>query len=365
MAVKEIIEALKRETLEDVGISQNLAQIVKDIKMMGNTLTIVMELPKDGLEDIIRAKTIDALSNIPDVGKVDIKFSKPDSTQIPLKQAPLQSQRAPQHPHQMQQPMFTRKKVPGVKHIIAVGSGKGGVGKSTVATNLAVALSKLGYQVGLLDADVYGPSVPTLLGLKGERITVDQFQRLIPIEKHNLKVLSIGFMLPSEDTPVIWRGPMLMKALTEFLFSTKWGNLDFLIMDLPPGTGDVQITLAQNVDLTGAIVVTTPQDVALADVKKAVSMFKEVNISVLGVIENMAYFICPSDKQKYYIFGKGKVAEFANTYGLKILGSIPIDPEVAEKSDEGKPIVISHPDSEVAKAFISIAKVLSNVVSEK
>ncbi|HIP43353.1 MAG TPA: ATP-binding protein [Aquifex aeolicus] len=364
MAVKEIIEALKQETLEDVGVNQNLAQIVKDIKMIGDTLTIVMELPKDGLEDIIRAKTIDVLSNLPDVGKVDIKFSKSGSTQIPLKQAP-QGRQAPQHPPQMQQPMFTRKKIPGVKHIIAVGSGKGGVGKSTVAANLAVALSKLGYRVGLLDADVYGPSVPTLFGLKGERITVDQFQRLIPIEKYNMKILSIGFMLPSEDTPVIWRGPMLMKALTEFLFSTKWGNLDFLITDLPPGTGDVQITLAQNVDLTGALVVTTPQDVALADVKKAVSMFKEVNIPVLGVIENMAYFICPSDKQKYYIFGKGKVAEFANTYGLKILGSIPIDPEVAEKSDRGEPIVISHPDSEVAKAFTSIAKVLSNVVSGK
>jgi len=357
MAVQDVIEALKKETLEDVGINKNLAQLVKDIKMVGNTLTIVMELPKQGVEDVIRAKVIDVLGNLPEVQRIDVKFSQPQ-TQIPVKQQAPQQQPPPP---QMQQPMFTRKKVPGVKHIIAVGSGKGGVGKSTVAANLAVALSKLGYKVGLLDADVYGPSVPTLLGLKGERVTVDQFQRIIPIEKYGLKILSIGFMLPSEDTPIIWRGPMLMKALTEFLFSTKWGDLDFLIMDLPPGTGDVQITLAQSVELTGAVVVTTPQDVALADVKKAVSMFREVNIPVLGVIENMAYFICPSDKQKYYIFGKGKVAQFANAYNLKILGSIPIDPEVAEKSDIGEPIVISHPDSEVAKAFISIAKVLSQV----
>ncbi|AAC06915.1 Mrp/NBP35 family ATP-binding protein [Aquifex aeolicus] len=362
MAVQDVIEALKKETLEDVGINQNLAQLVKDIKMVGNVLTIVFEPPKQGLEDIIRAKVIDALGNLPEVQKIDVKFVKPQA-QIPVKQQAPQQQQTP--PPQTQQPMFTRKKVPGVKHIIAVGSGKGGVGKSTVAANLAVALSQLGYKVGLLDADVYGPSVPTLFGLKGERVTVDQFQRIIPVEKYGLKILSIGFMLPSEDTPIIWRGPMLMKALTEFLFSTKWGNLDFLVMDLPPGTGDVQITLAQNVELTGAVVVTTPQDVALADVKKAVSMFREVNIPVLGVIENMAYFICPSDKQKYYIFGKGKVAEFANAYGLKILGSIPIDPEVAEKSDKGEPIVISHPDSEVAKAFLSIAKVLSQVVESK
>ena len=359
MAVKEIIDALKSEGLQELGINQNLAQLVKDIKMAGNTLTIVMELPKEGLEDVLRAKTIDVLSNLSDVEKVDIKFVKAQSS--PSQHSHQAPQGVPQAPV-MTQPMFTRKRVPGIKHIVAVGSGKGGVGKSTVAANLAVALSKLGYKVGLLDADVYGPSVPTLFGLKGERITVDKMNRLVPIEKYGIKVLSIGFMLPSEDTPIIWRGPMLMKALTEFLFSTNWGELDFLIMDLPPGTGDVQITLAQNVHLTGAVVVTTPQDVALADVKKAVSMFKEVNIPVLGVIENMAYFICPSDKQKYYIFGKGRVAEFANTYGLKILGSIPIDPEVAEKSDKGEPIVISHPDSEVAKAFMSIAKVLSQVV---
>ncbi len=356
MAVKEIIDALKSENLQDVGINLNLAQLVKDIKMTGHTLTIVMELPKDGLEDIVRAKTIDALTNLSDVEKVDIRFVKAEGAQKPPVQQP--HQQAPV----MTQPMFTRKKVPGIKHIVAVGSGKGGVGKSTVAANLAVALSKLGYRVGLLDADVYGPSAPTLFGLKQERVTVDKMNRLVPIEKYGIKILSIGFMLPSEDTPIIWRGPMLMKALTEFLFSTNWGELDFLIMDLPPGTGDVQITLAQNVQLTGAIVVTTPQDVALADVKKAVSMFKEVNIPVLGVIENMAYFVCPSDKQKYYIFGKGRVAEFANTYGLKILGSIPIDPEVAEKSDTGEPIVIAHPESEVAKAFMSIAKVLAQVV---
>ncbi|NPA32482.1 MAG: Mrp/NBP35 family ATP-binding protein [Aquificae bacterium] len=350
MSIKEVIDALKNVDLREAGINQNVAKMVKDAKFTGGTLTLVIEPPREGLEDVIRVKVVEALEKLPDVKNVDVKFVKP---------------KAQQPPPQFQQPMFTRKKVPGVKHIVAVGSGKGGVGKSTVATNLALALSRLGYKVGLLDADVYGPSVPTLMGLKGERVNVDQFQRLIPLEKYGIKVLSIGFMLPSEDTPVIWRGPMLMKALTEFLFSTKWGDLDYLIMDLPPGTGDVQITLAQNVQLDGALVVTTPQDVALSDVKKAVTMFKEVNIPVLGVVENMAYFICPSDGQKYYIFGKGKVAQFASNYGLKILGSIPIDPDLAQRSDEGKPVVVSEPDSEVSKAFMGIAKVLTETLQKK
>ncbi len=355
MALKDIIEALKGESLEEAGLQGNLAQLVRDAKLVGKTLTLVVDLPSEKLEDVIRAKILRALSGMPEVEKIEVKFTKAQE------QPKAQPQQPPQAPV-MGQPMFTRRKVPGVKHIIAVGSGKGGVGKSTVAANLAVALAKLGYRVGLLDADVYGPSVPTLLGLKGERVQVDRNNRLIPVEKFGVKVLSIGFMLPSEDTPVIWRGPMLMKALTEFLFSTNWGELDYLIMDLPPGTGDVQITLAQNVHLSGAIVVTTPQDVALADVKKAVNMFKEVNIPVLGVVENMAYFVCPDTGKKYYIFGKGRVAEFAQTYGLKILGSIPIDPTVAEKSDEGEPVVVSAPDSEVGKAFMSLARVVSEVV---
>jgi len=355
MALKDIIEALKGESLSEAGLEGNLAQLVRDAKLTGKTLTLVVELPSDKLEDIIRAKILKALSDLPDIEKVDLKFTK---SQEPRRNHTHQPPQAPV----MGQPMFTRKRVPGIKHIIAVGSGKGGVGKSTVAANLAVALSKLGYRVGLLDADVYGPSVPMLLGLKGERVQVDKNNRLIPVEKFGIKVLSIGFMLPSEDTPVIWRGPMLMKALTEFLFSTNWEELDYLIMDLPPGTGDVQITLAQNVHLSGAVVVTTPQDVALADVKKAVNMFKEVNIPVLGVVENMAYFVCPDTGKKYYIFGKGRVAEFAQAYGLKVLGSIPIDPEVAEKSDKGEPVVVSSPDSEVAKAFMSLARVITEVV---
>ncbi|ADO45538.1 ATPase-like, ParA/MinD [Hydrogenobacter thermophilus TK-6] len=339
MAVKDIMDALREASVDNT----KLTELIKDIKLIGSSLEVVYRLPKKELEEEIRRKTYQALENLPDVKNVNIRFVEG----------------VPEVPPAFGQPAFTRRRVEGVKHLIAVGSGKGGVGKSTVAANLAVALSKLGYQVGLLDADIYGPSIPTLFGVKGERVHVDERNRLIPIEKYGIKILSIGFLLPSEDTPVIWRGPMLMKALTQFLFDVNWGNLDYLVLDLPPGTGDVQLTLAQNVDMTGAIVVTTPQDVALADVKKATAMFKEVNVPVLGVIENMAYFICPESGNKYYVFGKGKVLEFVRAYQLQVLGSIPMDPQVAETSDTGMPITLTNPESEVSKAFYAIAKLVS------
>jgi ATP-binding protein involved in chromosome partitioning len=348
MAVKDIMEAFRNKDLSDIGVKENLAQLVKDIKLIGEELNLVLYLPKPGIEGLLRDKVHEALSGIREVKSIKVMFA---DSPPPQQQAPVG------------QPAFTRRPVPGVKHLIAIGSGKGGVGKSTVAVNLALALRNLGYRTGLLDADIYGPSVPTLMGIKGERITVSERNKLVPIEKFGIKVLSIGLMLPSEDTPVIWRGPMLMKALTQFLFDTEWGELDWLVLDLPPGTGDVQLTLAQNVEMSGAVVVTTPQDVALADVKKATSMFREVNVPVVGVIENMAYFICPETGNRYYIFGKGRVAEFATSYGLKILGSIPIDPEVAERSDRGEPVVVFRPDSEVARAFVGIAKIIAQNLS--
>ncbi len=344
MAVKEIMDALRDEKLEDLGLKENLAQLVKDVKVIGREIDLLLYLPKAGLEDALRERVRRVLLGLSDIERVNVSFS---GSPPPRPQAPVG------------QPAFAKRPVPGVKHLIAIGSGKGGVGKSTVAANLALALSRLGYRVGLLDADVYGPSIPTILGLKGERVLVNEQNRLLPLEKFGLKVLSIGFMLPSEDTPVIWRGPMLMKALTQFLFDVEWGELDVLLLDLPPGTGDVQLTLAQNVELTGAVVVTTPQDVALADVRKATTMFREVQIPVLGVIENMAYFVCPDSGERYYIFGRGKTAEFASAYGIRVLGSIPIDPEVSERSDRGEPVVVGNPESETAKAFLSIARLLT------
>ncbi len=265
----------------------------------------------------------------------------------------------------MQETVFAKRSVPGVKRIILVGSGKGGVGKSTVSANIALALSKLNGKVGLLDADIYGPSIPKIMGVEGSRLQVSEKNKIIPISKYNISLVSMGFLLPSEDVPVIWRGPMLMKALTQMLFDVDWNDLDYLVIDLPPGTGDVQLTLAQTIKINGAVVVTTPQDVALADVRKATAMFQKVEIPVLGVIENMAYFICPDSGKKYYIFGKGKTSEFASAYGIKILGSIPLDPEVAELSDKGKPVVIEKPDSEVAKAFIAIGKIIKELVEKE
>ncbi len=338
MAVKDIMNALKDKSVNGLKLSE----LIKDIKFIGGILEVVYRLPKKGLERDIQNLTVQALASFSDVKDVKVRF---------VEEAP---------PPPSAQPVFTKRRVQGLKHMISVGSGKGGVGKSTVSANLALALSKLGYRVGLLDADIYGPSIPTILGIKGQRVGVGEDNRLIPLEKYNLKTLSIGFLLPTEDTPIMWRGPMLMKALTQLLFDANWGELDFLILDLPPGTGDVQLTLAQNVEMDGVVIVTTPQDVALADVKKATAMFREVQIPILGVVENMSYFVCPDSGKKYYIFGKGRVLEFATTYGIKVLGSIPIDPELAESSDRGIPVVESYPESETAKAFLSIAKLISD-----
>ncbi|RUM49622.1 MAG: chromosome partitioning protein, partial [Hydrogenothermus sp.] len=265
-------------------------------------------------------------------------------------------------------PFEQRRRIPKVKKAIAVSSGKGGVGKSTVAVNLAATLKEMGYTVGYLDADMYGPSGPTMLGAKDKTVTAkrtEQGEILIAPEAHGIKFMSIGLMLPSEDTPVIWRGPVLFKALNQFLFDIDWGDeeLDFLVIDLPPGTGDVQITLGQVAEIDGAVIVTTPQDVALIDVKKGIQMFNEVEIPVLGIVENMSYFVCPETGKAYEIFGKSKTEEIAKQYHTKLLGRIPIEPKVAEFSDLGIPIVIAKPDSDSAKAFKSIAENLIKQLS--
>lgn len=235
-----------------------------------------------------------------------------------------------------------------VKHIIAVASGKGGVGKSTFAVNLALTLAQTGAKVGLIDADLYGPSIPTMFGLVDAKPEVEG-KNLVPIEKWGVKLMSIGFLIES-DTAVIWRGPMVSSAVKQFINEVEWKELDYLIFDLPPGTGDVQITIAQTIPLTGAIIVTTPQDVAIADVSKAVSMFRKVNVPILGLVENMSYYELP-DGTKDYIFGHHGGEIFARTQGLAFLGSIPIDRAVREGGDSGTPCLLSHPDSATSKAI--------------
>src|SRR4051812_1884906 len=245
--------------------------------------------------------------------------------------------------------------LPGVKYKIAVASGKGGVGKSTVSTNLALALRTLGYTVGLLDADIYGPSQQMMLGIEGRPQIDETDEKILPMENHGVKTMSLG-LITDPDTPVIWRGPMVMKALDQFLSDVKWGTLDFMIIDLPPGTGDAQLTLTQKVPLSGAVVVTTPQDVALIDARKGLAMFRKVNVPVLGIIENMSYFICRHCGTREEIFGHGGGRKTAELLGVPFLGEIPIDPKVVVGGDSGEPIFVLDPTSAAAQAFRKLAE---------
>jgi len=246
--------------------------------------------------------------------------------------------------------------VPGVKAIVAVASGKGGVGKSTTAVNLAVALARLGLAVGLLDADVYGPSLPRMLGVRGKPKSVGD-KRIAPLEAWGLKVMSIGFLV-EEDTPMIWRGPMVMGALEQMLREVEWGTLDVLVVDMPPGTGDAQLTMAQRVPLAGAIIVSTPQDIALIDARKGLNMFRKVDVPVLGIVENMSMFICPHCGGRSDVFGHGGARDEAVRLGLPFLGEVPLDLAIRETSDAGTPIVRSAPDSPQAEAYMAIAATL-------
>ncbi|GJL60257.1 MAG: hypothetical protein NPIRA03_31140 [Nitrospirales bacterium] len=246
--------------------------------------------------------------------------------------------------------------LPGVKHIIAVSSGKGGVGKSTVTVNLAVALKQQGYAVGLMDADVYGPNIPLMIGVSKE--PGKDGDKILPAEGQGVKVISMGFFVP-EDTPVVWRGPMVHSAIQQFFRDVVWGELDYLLIDLPPGTGDVPLTLSQLVPLTGAITVTTPQEVALQDVRKGMTMFKKVNVPLLGVIENMSYFVCGHCHERTEIFSTGGGERAAQKFEIPFLGRIPIDPAIREGGDKGAPIVSIDPSSPQAQAFLQIGKTLT------
>jgi ATP-binding protein involved in chromosome partitioning len=240
--------------------------------------------------------------------------------------------------------------LPHIRSVVAVASGKGGVGKSTVAANLALALAREGHQVGLMDADVYGPSVPMMMGVRG---VIDQATTPLPLECYGIKLMSIGFLVPATQA-VIWRGPMVDRALKQFLTQIDWGPLDYLVIDLPPGTGDAQLTLTQNAPLTGAVIVTTPQDVSLVDARKGLEMFRQVRVPVLGIVENMSYFI-GEDGKRYEIFRHGGGRKLAAEAGVPFLGEIPIDPRVAECGDEGDPIVHRYPDSGVAQSYRALA----------
>ena len=264
----------------------------------------------------------------------------------------------PGQPDQGPQPL------PGVDAIIAVGSGKGGVGKTTLSVNLAVAFAKLGHKVGLLDADVYGPNVPLMLGMSGQPKMVGE-NRIEPLEAFGVKVISVGFLNPG-DKPIIWRGPMLHQIVKQFLGMVEWGHLDYMIVDLPPGTGDIALSLVQNVPLTGAVVVSTPSDVSLQDARKAIEMFKQMKVDLVGVVENMSYFVCPHCSHEIDIFSRGGAENMAKKFGVFFLGNIALDPEVRKSGDGGKPVVLEGENSPHAKSIFEFARnVLARVTEIK
>ncbi len=340
----QVLDALRNVIEPDLGKDIVSLNMVKDIRISGNDVafTVVLTTPACPLKDLIKNACMNAIRHfIKEAKEVTVEMTANVTTSNP-------------NANQAGNPLAK------VRNLIAVGSGKGGVGKSTVAVNLAVALAKLGARVGLIDADIYGPSIPTMFGLKNEKPAVIG-KTLIPIEKYGVRMISIGFLVDAK-TAVVWRGPMISSALRQFMSDVQWNELDYLIFDLPPGTGDIQLTLTQSVPLTGAVVVTTPQDVALADVVKAVAMFETVKVPILGVIENMSYYLLP-DGTKEYIFGEGGGRRLAAEYNLPFLGEIPLGKEVRQGGDEGVPIVIRNPESEQAKLFMQSAEKLAQQIA--
>jgi ATP-binding protein involved in chromosome partitioning len=305
----------------------------------------------------VRKAAEDAVRAIPGVQSALVALTAERSAGPAARAPQSAAQAAPRaaHPADKVQPG-----IPGVDAVIAVASGKGGVGKSTTAVNLALGLRDLGLKVGMLDADIYGPSLPKLLAIKEKPQTIGG-TRLKPIDRYGLTVMSIGFLI-DEDTPMIWRGPMVMSAITQMLREVEWGKLDVMVVDMPPGTGDAQLTMAQQVPLKGAVIVSTPQDLALIDARRGVAMFKRVNVPVLGVVENMSYFLCPSCGTRSDIFGHGGARHEAERLGVPFLGEVPLHMTIREKSDAGLPVVATEPDGEHARIYRDMAtKVLAQL----
>ncbi|MCX8503570.1 MAG: Mrp/NBP35 family ATP-binding protein [Beijerinckiaceae bacterium] len=304
--------------------------------------------------DEAQAKTIEPIRAAVEASLLSVKGVEKALVTLTSERPPQPN--APAAPGPRAQAATAKAMIPGVKHIVAVASGKGGVGKSTVSTNLALALSKLGMKVGILDADIYGPSLPKLFGITG-RPTIDENKIMQPLDGYGIKVMSIGFLI-EEETPMIWRGPMVMSALQQMMREVNWGSLDVLIVDMPPGTGDAQLTMAQSVTLAGAVIVSTPQDLALLDARRGVSMFKRVEVPILGIVENMSYFLCPECGTRSDIFGHGGARHEAERLGVPFLGEVPLHIDIRERSDAGTPIVATAPESAHAKIFLGLAEAL-------
>ena len=338
---KDILKALSQ--VQDPDLKKDLVTLgmIKNVKVKDGevSFTIVLTTPACPLKSKLEKDSKEAVMKLPAVKDVKVKF---DSSVVPFKK------------------ISAEDLIPQVKNTIAVASGKGGVGKSTISVNLALALSNCLAKVGLFDADIYGPTIPQMLGVKKE--VYAKAGKIMPVENFNLKVISIDFFL-EESTPIIWRGPLVAGAIQQFLRDVDWGELDYMVIDLPPGTGDAQLTLAQTIPLTGAVIVTTPQDVARKIAVKALRLFQQLNVPILGIIENMSYFVCPHCGQRSDIFSSGGGRKAGEDLGIPFLGEIPLDMSLRVSGDEGEPFLLKYPDSEISQIFAQIAGNLARQIS--
>jgi len=332
--------------------------MVRDVAIEGAAVRVRLDLgaadPRP-VAETLRSAIREAVGALPGVGSVDVRvLSGGRSDALPMAGS------QPAAPTAAAAGAVDPGLVPGVRHIVAVASGKGGVGKSTVAVNLAVALAGRGLTVGLLDADIYGPSIPTMMGVHGQPTIDPDLQAIVPFERHGIRFMSLGFLVPP-DQAIIWRGPMVMKAIEQLLRDVAWGDLDVLVVDMPPGTGDAQLTLSQRVHLAGAVIVSTPQDVALADAVKGVAMFRKVDVPVLGIVENMSFFVCPHCGERSEIFGHDGARVQAERLGVPFLGGIPLDPAIRASGDDGEPVA-KQAGSPQAAAFDRIAAAVARAI---
>ena len=341
---QQVQAALKEVVDPNTGKDLVSGRCVRNVKVSGADVSFDVELgyPAKSQIEVIRKLAADKVKTIPGVGNVSVNcFQKIVA-------------------HAVQQGV---KLIPGVKNIIAVASGKGGVGKSTTAVNLALALAAEGARVGLLDADIYGPSQPQMLGISGRPESLDG-KRLEPMTAYGVQAMSVGFLIDPE-TPMIWRGPMVTQALSQLLGDTNWQDVDYLVVDLPPGTGDIQLSLAQQVPVTGAVIVTTPQDIALLDARKGLKMFEKVGIPILGIVENMSIHICSKCGHEEHIFGSGGADKMGQDYEVEVLGHLPLDIKIREQVDSGHPTVVADPEGRVAEIYGSIARRVAVKIAER
>ena len=341
----EVQELLKQSVDPNTGKDYVTSKEIKKVAVNGDNVAveIVLGYPANSQLSAVREQVEQALKVLPGIGKIAVE--------VTFKIVPHAVQGAVQ-------------RIAGVRNIVAVASAKGGVGKSTVAVNLALALAAEGVAVGILDADIYGPSQPMMLGLQGQRPTSPDGKALEPMQAHGVQAMSIGFLIDMEQ-PMVWRGPMVTQALEQLLRDTRWKDLDYLIVDMPPGTGDIQLTLAQKVPVTGAVIVTTPQDIALLDARKGLKMFEKVNVPILGIVENMSTHVCSQCGHEEHIFGQGGGERMAAQYGVTLLGSLPLDIQIREQTDSGKPTVAAAPDSRIAEIYKGIGRKVAVKIAER